>query len=119
MKQVKISFNMNKTLIRRATKQSRKKGTFAALDHLLTVSKEQVPFDQGPLRDSGVVDVADDGSAGTVSYDTPYAVRQHEELGYRHQCGRKAKYLEDPCNDSSVHSGMMADAQKAMESDWK
>lgn len=119
MKQVKISFNLNKTLIRRATKQSMKKGTFAALDHLLAVSKQEVPLDQGPLRASGVVDVASDGSAGTVSYDTPYAVRQHEELGYRHQRGRKAKYLEDPCNDSSVHSGMMAAAQKAMESDWE
>lgn len=119
MKQVKISFNLDKTLIQRATKQSRKKGTFAALDHLLAVSKQEVPLDQGPLRASGMVDVADDGSAGTVSYDTPYAVRQHEELGYRHQRGRKAKYLEDPCNDSSVHSGMMKAAQKVMESDWK
>ena len=119
MSRVKVNFNLNKTLIRRATKQSRKKGTFAALDYLLSVSKEQVPLNEGPLKNSGVVDVAVDGSAGTASYDTPYAVRQHEELSYHHQRGRKAKYLEDPCNDTTVHSGMMKAAQKAMESDWE
>ncbi len=119
MKQVKIKFNLDKALIQNVTKRSRKKGTWAACDHLLTVSKQQVPLDQGPLKNSGAVDVADDGSQGTVSYDTPYAVRQHEELSYRHQRGRKAKYLEDPCNDTTVHAGMTKAAQKAMENDWK
>ena len=33
-----------------------------------------------------------------VSYDTPYAIRQHEDLSYKHDAGRKAKYLEDPLN---------------------
>jgi len=31
-----------------------------------------------------------------VSYDTPYAVRQHEDLTLRHDPGRQAKYLEEP-----------------------
>ena len=140
MKRVKIKFNLDKALIQNVTKRSRKKGTWAACDHLLTVSKQQVPLDQGPLKNSGAVDVADDeqvpldhnplmksgavdvaddGSQATVSYDTPYAVRQHEELSYRHQRGRKAKYLEDPCNDTTVHAGMTRAAQKAMENDWK
>ena len=119
MKQVKIKFNLDKALIQNVTKRSRKKGTRAACDHLRTVSKQQVPLDQGPLRASCAVDVADDGSQATVSYDTPYAVRQHEELGYRHQRGRKAKYLEDPCNDTAVHAGMTKAAKIAMENDWK
>jgi hypothetical protein len=34
-----------------------------------------------------------------VSYDTPYAVRQHEELSYRHDPGRTAKYLEGPLRE--------------------
>jgi hypothetical protein len=33
-----------------------------------------------------------------VSYDTVYAVRQHEELTWRHDPGRQAKYLEQPYN---------------------
>ena len=33
-----------------------------------------------------------------ISFNTPYARRQHEELGYNHPLGGKAKYLEDPFN---------------------
>jgi len=33
-----------------------------------------------------------------ISFNTPYARRQHEELGYNHPRGGKAKYLEDPFN---------------------
>ncbi len=33
-----------------------------------------------------------------ISFNTPYAWRQHEELGYEHPRGGKAKYLEDPFN---------------------
>lgn len=38
------------------------------------------------------------GATAIVSFDTPYAVRQHEELGYNHPGGGKAKYLEDAFN---------------------
>ena len=31
-----------------------------------------------------------------ISFNTPYARRQHEELGYNHPRGGKAKYLEEP-----------------------
>lgn len=33
-----------------------------------------------------------------ISFNTPYAIRQHEELDYDHPRGGKAKYLEDPFN---------------------
>jgi hypothetical protein len=33
-----------------------------------------------------------------VSYNTPYARRQHEELGYRHPLGGGPKYLENSFN---------------------
>jgi len=33
-----------------------------------------------------------------ISFNTPYARRQHEELGYNHPLGGKAKYLEVPFN---------------------
>jgi hypothetical protein len=35
---------------------------------------------------------------GRVGYSLPYALVQHEELGYKHPMGGKAKYLEDPTN---------------------
>lgn len=36
---------------------------------------------------------------GEVSYNTPYAARQHEELSYQHKEGKQAKYLEMPLKE--------------------
>lgn len=70
-------------------------GLRRALEHTLAVSKTQVPLEEGTLERSGKVDV--DGLDGSISYDTVYARRQHEELTWKHPIpGRKAKYLEDP-----------------------
>lgn len=106
MRKMKLRVSLDKALVKSVTKKGTKKGTWSALDHLAAVSKEQVPLDQGPLKNSCYVDVADDGSSGTVSYDTPYAVVQHENTQYQHQRGRKAKYLEDPANDAQVQNEM-------------
>lgn len=89
-------------------------------EDLLSKSMRIVPHDEGILEGSGSarvqnVEVAkgspDDamiqtgeapavrpGSVitGQVSYNTPYAARQHEELSYEHKPGRQAKYLETP-----------------------
>ena len=110
-----LEVRLDKAKIKNITQQCTKKGTHSALDHLAAVSKEQVPLDQGPLKNSCYVDVANNGSSGTVSYDTPYAIRQHEELSYRHQRGRKAKYLEDPVNDPIVQREMQQLIKKAYE----
>jgi hypothetical protein len=72
-------------------------GLELGLEHVLGVSQEQVPLDEDTLQRSGKVHV--DGLEGAISYDTVYAVRQHEEMDWRHLPGRKAKYLEDPMND--------------------
>lgn len=107
MSKTRIKVNINKALIKTTVKSGSKKATWAALDHLKSVSNEQVPIDQGPLKNSSYVDVNDDGSQGTLSYDTPYAVPQHENTWYNHQRGRKGKYLEDPLNDSGVQHEMV------------
>ena len=91
---------------------------------ILTEAIDETPVETGTLRRSGTVTVGGlpDGEqvyeaaeSGTemknafpqpigkekavyVSYNTPYARRQHEELGYNHPLGGKAKYLEDPFN---------------------
>ena len=91
---------------------------------ILTEAIDETPIDTGTLRRSGTVTVgalpdgaqvyeaAESGSdmkdafpepvgkekAVYISFNTPYARRQHEELGYNHPRGGKAKYLEDPFN---------------------
>lgn len=60
------------------------------------------PIDRGDLRGSAQVTLATDGNlTAYVSYDTPYAARQHEELGYRHDEGQ-AKYLEGPLTENEA-----------------
>lgn len=114
-KGMSIRVSLNKAKIKSTVNQCTKKGTWSALDHLAAVSKQQVPLDQGPLKNSCYVDVAEDGNSGTVSYDTPYAVVQHENTQYQHQRGRKAKYLEDPANDSAVQHEMRELIKRAYE----
>lgn len=101
---VKVKFD--KALIKSAVKGASEAGTHAALDHLATVSKNQVPIDTGALKASCAVQVGAGGTSGAVSYDTPYAIIQHEATGYSHPKGGKSKYLEDPANDGSVQAQM-------------
>ena len=116
---VKVKIKLDKQLIKSITKSGSKRATWMALDHLASVSKQQVPLDQGPLQNSCYVDVNDDGSEGTVSYDTPYAVVQHENMRYHHQRGRKAKYLEDPVFDKSVQREMAELAQRGLSAEME
>jgi hypothetical protein len=62
-------------------------------EHILRLSRDRVPIEEGTLERSGMV--TDDGrDTVAVSYDTPYAARQHEDMSARHDAGRSAKYLE-------------------------
>lgn len=63
-----------------------------ALEHLLTEANKTVPLDESTLQRSGTV--SREGTKGAVSYDTPYAVVQHESLELKHPGGRRAKWLE-------------------------
>lgn len=73
---------------------------------ILKESRKEVPHATGMLQDSSIVDPKWEQNAVYISYNTPYAVRQHEDLTLRHPDprnplstpGRKAKYLEDPFN---------------------
>ena len=104
---------------------------------ILTESIDETPIDTGTLRRSGTVTVGKlpDGArvyeaaeAGTehkdafkeelgkekavyISFNTPYARRQHEELDYNHPRGGKAKYLEDPFNREKSKVLKYADKQ--------
>lgn len=75
-------------------------GLYLGAEHVLGRSNEVVPLDEAELQRSGVASVEESSLTGAVSYDTPYAVVQHERLDYRHAPGRTAKYLERSLNAS-------------------
>ncbi|MEV1168615.1 hypothetical protein [Nonomuraea sp. NPDC049784] len=69
-------------------------GLRLATEHVLAVSNQRVPHDEGVLERSGAAVVDEADLRGIVSYDTPYSVVQHENLDYNHKPGRTAKFLE-------------------------
>jgi len=70
-----------------------------AAEHLLEYANRTVPLEEGTLMRSGQADVDPETLAATVSYDTPYAVVQHERLDFKHDPGRRAKWLELSLNE--------------------
>lgn len=71
-------------------------GIFEAAEALLDQAVEKTPVQDGVLRASGRA--TQEGNVAAVSFNTPYAVKQHEELGYQHPGGGEAKYLERAAN---------------------
>lgn len=71
-------------------------GLKKATEFVLGESRKVVPLEEGTLERSGTASVDSAELVGAVSYDTPYAVKQHEDLTLRHAPGRTAKYLESP-----------------------
>jgi hypothetical protein len=130
----------NKWRIKEAVKLAEEAGLKAlrtGAEAILTEAIDETPIDTGTLRRSGTVTVGSlpDGAqvyeaaeSGTemkdafpdkigkekavyISFNTPYARRQHEELGYNHPLGGKAKYLEDPFNRNKKKVLQYADKQ--------
>jgi hypothetical protein len=95
---VRVEFRWNGDRITEETRRAGARGLGKGAEHLLGESRQQVPLEEGTLERSGVASVDEAQQTAAVSYDGPYAVRQHEDLSLRHDPGRKAKYLEDPMN---------------------
>jgi len=60
---------------------------------------QRTPIETGTLRNSARASV--EGNEAMVSYNTPYAARQHEEVGWQHKEGQ-AKYLESALLDNQA-----------------
>ena len=88
--------------VHRKVMSAQTRGLTKALDFIKGESVKIVPKDTGDLEKSAIIKVSNEGKQGAVFYDKDYAIRQHEELGYRHAEGRTAKYLEIPFRDNSV-----------------
>lgn len=72
-------------------------GLTEAAQMVQTESLAVVPRASDVLADSAKVSPAQEADlVAAVSYDTPYAVKQHEALGFHHPRGETAKYLERP-----------------------
>lgn len=68
-------------------------------EFLLQKANETIPFDEGTMARSGQV-TKGDGEV-VVSYDTPYAVVQHEDTRIHHTNGRRAKWLQQTLNEQA------------------
>jgi hypothetical protein len=77
---------------------SANRGVALAAEHLLGVANEKVPIEESILLKSGTVSTDPENFVAAVSYDTPYAARQHEEMHWRHDDNRTAKWLENAMN---------------------
>lgn len=81
-------------------------GLNKAAEALLADSKALVPVDSGDLRRSGaVVQATMSDPQSAVTYNTPYAVKQHEDLSLHHpptpNPKAQAKYLEAPARQNA------------------
>lgn len=76
-----------------------RKGLVKAMNIVERESKQQVPVDNAVLKnswDSGWLDKY----TRYGSYNTKYAIIQHERTDFEHSEGQKAKYLEDPLKNN-------------------
>lgn len=73
------------------------KGQKVLAQNILGESQKIVPVDTGTLRRSG--HISTEGNITTISYNTPYALKQHENASLNHPQGGEAKYLERPFNE--------------------
>jgi len=92
----KVTFKWNGEEVKRRQREGRNRGLRKGAEHLLAVADPLVPVEEGTLVRSGTASVDEAKGQAAVSYDGPYAVRQHEELTWRHDPGKQAKYLEEP-----------------------
>ena len=75
------------------------KGQKTLAQNILGESQKLVPVDTGTLKRSGNIQTED--NITTISYNTPYALKQHEDATLNHPNGGEAKYLERPFNEKA------------------
>lgn len=88
---ISVALKWNDQALQRL-EEAKKDALFRASAHLRERAVQRTPVETGHLRNSAKNTVSGDQAA--VSYNTPYAARQHEELGWQHTDG-EAKFLEN------------------------
>lgn len=87
-------FFWNARAVTEAVRRGAAQGLADAGKVVLDDSQKRVPTESHELADSAVVDVDASDLVAVVSYDTAYAVKQHENLRLKHSKGKQGKYLE-------------------------
>lgn len=90
------------------------KGQKALALNILGESQKLVPVDTSTLKRSG--HVSTERNITTISYNTPYALKQHEDASLNHPKGGEAKYLEKPFNEKvqDMENFISTEVYKAM-----
>jgi hypothetical protein len=88
-----------------AIKAGAVKGLTLAVEGLLTEANKHVPHDEGTLERSGEASVDEAELKGAVSYNTPYAVRQHEDMDLTHPGKGEPKWLETTITQNATKVG--------------
>lgn len=70
--------------IKKRLEKAQVKALRDAVEHLLTEANKTNPYREGTLERSGSTDVDEVAMVASVYYDTPYAIRVHEEPGLRY-----------------------------------
>ena len=91
----------NLGLLEEEIEKAAMKGVRKLANNILAESQKLVPVDTGTLKDSGAISSDKKNSIVTISYNTPYARKQHEDNTLNHPKGGQAKYLERPFNEKS------------------
>ena len=96
---VNVKYFFDKELAQEVVEKAAMKGLRKLGEEILTEAKELCPVDSGTLRQSGSVRANSKNKTVEISFNTPYALKQHEEMSYNHPNGGQAKYLEQPFNE--------------------
>lgn len=95
MTRVEFDAKVNSAQMAAEVEKALVQGLRQGLLHVLGTSNHRVPHLSGDLERSGAISVDRSRLIGAISYDTPYAVIQHESLDFKHSMpGRTAKFLE-------------------------
>jgi hypothetical protein len=89
-----FTFNWRGAEVINSTKRAAANGLEDGAEFILGESNADVPHQEGTLEGSGDTSIDRESLEATIFYDTPYAVRQHEDMSLQHPGSRHAQYLE-------------------------
>jgi hypothetical protein len=96
----KVTVKWNDTKAIKLMENALTSGIKDACEYILQETNKIAPINEGTLIRSGNIDVESTPKPkGCIYYDTPYAVRLHENPEYSFQNNRKGKYLENTIKD--------------------
>ena len=70
--------------VKKKIQEAQVKALRDSVEYLLTEANKTNPYREGTLERSGSTDVDEISMQASVYYDTPYAIRVHEEPGLRY-----------------------------------